>query len=468
MTRTLPHSDEAEAGVLGGIFLRNQALADLPELEVEDFYNHRHKVVFQAMRNLEERSRPIDPVTVENEIARMDKLEAVGGVGFLGELTLRVPTPDNVIHYAEIVRDKHQARRVMVAAGEIAERGYEDDLDLTEYLDGSEARILAATARRSKADDAVPIGRVMRERLRELDAIIGARARGETALTGAPTGVAGLDRKLGGWPFGIVSIVAGRPGMGKTSTAIATAEAAAAAGHGVHVFTLEEPRAMYADRSLARGSGVPAAKIRNGDLRREDLSPITQAVAKLNGWSDRWIIDDRGGLPAREIIRAVRRARSRNRTRVVIVDHLQLVGRSRGLDENAAIEEIVNAFAAAAKDKGPDGELIAWVVLCQLNRKVEERTDRRPQLADLRGSGAIEQSARVVVMQYRGAYYGGDPKPEIDYECSCAPKTPRSACTHGMSPEEFERSVQLLISKNNNGPTGRVWATWDGPTMAVT
>lgn len=465
--RVLPHNLDAEASILGGIMLRNQIIGDLVDLEPGDFYDPRHRLVFAAMRNLEAAAKPIDPVTVETELDRMGKLEAVGGIFFLGELGIRVPTADNVMAYAEIVRNKHHARKVMLVAGEIAERGYDDDMPLEEYLDDSEAAMLEATSRRSKADEAIPIGGVLKQRIREIDAIVGARARGEVAMTGAPTGVPALDRLIGGWQFGIVQILAGRPAMGKTSTACATAEASAEVGYGVHVFTLEEPRSIYADRALSRRSRVAADRIRNGDLQRQDLTPITQAMAGLSKLSDRWIIDDRGGLSAREIIRSVRRHRAKNRTRVVIVDHLQIVGRTRGLDENAALEEIVNAFAAAAKDEDEDGKRIAWVVLCQLNRKVEERTDRRPQLADLRGSGAIEASARMVVAQYRGSYYGSDPKPDIDYDCSCPPKTPAGACSHRPGDDEFRRQVQLIIIKNNTGPTGRIFAEWDAQTMRV-
>src|SRR5262252_10859734 len=148
--RVLPHNVEAEASILGGIILRNDVLTQLDTLEVEDFYDNRHKVVFQAVRNLEATARPIDVVTLENEIAKAGKLEAIGGVAFLGELTLRVPTADNVLAYAEIVTDKHQARKLMLAAGEIAEQGYEDGIEVRDYLDDAEAKIFEVTQRRDK------------------------------------------------------------------------------------------------------------------------------------------------------------------------------------------------------------------------------------------------------------------------------------------------------------------------------
>jgi replicative DNA helicase len=146
----------------------------------------------------------------------------------------------------------------------------------------------------------------------------------------------------------------------------------------------------------------------------------------------------------------------------VIVDYVQLVRRNPRLDENAALDEIMTAFAAAAKE---DDGAIAWLVLSQLNRKVEERADKRPLLSDLRGSGALEERAKVAVGLYRGAYYHAEPQKEIDYDCTCVGRTPASACQHRPTDEEFERQLQLLLLKNNNGRCGRVFATWCGPTM---
>jgi replicative DNA helicase len=261
----------------------------------------------------------------------------------------------------------------------------------------------------------------------------------------------------------VVNLLAARPAMGKSATALAGAEAAAEAGHGVHVFSLEDSWRAYADRNLARRSGVAAERIRQADLQRQDLGPLAAAVAQLKR-HDRWILDERGGLSAQEIIRSVRRHRERLQTRLVVVDYVQLVRRTPRLDENAALDEIVTAFAAAAKD---DGGRIAWLVLSQLNRKVEDRSDKRPQLADLRGSGALEERCKVAVGQYRGAYYGGDPVKDVDYDCSCIGKTPASACPHRPSESDFERQMQLILLKNNNGQTGRVFATWSGPTMEI-
>src|SRR5262245_3648545 len=149
--RVLPHNLDAEASILGGVILRNDVLQQLDTLEVDDFYDHRHKVVFQAIRNLEASARPIDVVTLENEIEKAGKLDAIGGIAYLGELALRVPTADNVIAYAKIVTEKHQARKLMLTAGDILEKGYEDGIEVRDYLDEAEAKIFDVTQSRDKS-----------------------------------------------------------------------------------------------------------------------------------------------------------------------------------------------------------------------------------------------------------------------------------------------------------------------------
>jgi replicative DNA helicase len=461
--RVLPSNTEAEASILGGILLRNTALLELPELEVEDFYDNRHKVVFQAIRNLDNKSRPIDVVTLEDEIQKSGKLDAIGGIAFLGELTLRVPTVDNMVSYAEIVTDKARARRLMLAASEVLERGYDPDLDVREYLDKSEIRILAATARKSSGDGPSTVAQIVKRRVAELDDIAGRRARGEQALTGCPTGIKALDVLLGGYPFGLLSLVAARPAMGKSAFARGAAEAAADVDYGVHVFTLEDSKTTYGDRCISGRTGIPATKIRQADLTRHEASKLVAGVAQLQRY-DRWLIDDRGELSAQDIIREVRRHRTRLKTRLVIVDYVQLVARKSGMDENAALTEIMGAFAAAAKD---DGGRIAWLIVSQLNRKLEERPDKRPLMSDLRGSGSLEEKVKVAIGLYRGAYYYPEAKKEIDFDCWCAAGTPPNACTHRPSSEEFTRQMQLLLLKCNQGQTGRIFASWDGPTMTM-
>jgi replicative DNA helicase len=227
--RPLPHNIDAEASILGGIVLRNELLAELDTLEIDDFYHHQHKVVFEAMRNLEARSQPIDVVTLDAEIQRRGKSDAIGGIAFLGELALRVPTADNVIAYAAIVQGKRRARDLIIAASEIVRRGYDDNLDVDEYLNDALASRVEVRSRQSR-QRARRAGEMVKARIKELEERAAAKARGEVIHNGIPTGIAELDAAIGGYPFGDLVILAARPGMGKTAMAMSTVDAATAAG----------------------------------------------------------------------------------------------------------------------------------------------------------------------------------------------------------------------------------------------
>src|ERR1700753_564247 len=233
--RGLPQHLGAEPSILGGIILRNEVLTNLDTLEVDDFYDHRHKVVFQAVRALEAGSRPIDVVTLEAGIQKQGKLEASGGISFLGELAARVPTPDNVYAYAEIVSDRHQARKLMLASGEILEKGYEDGLEVRDYLDDAEAKIFEVTQRKDKSGPE-PLKGLVKKVFSSLDE----RFKAEGGITGVPTGFADLDLKTAGLQPTELVILAARPAMGKTSFAMSVAQnAATAGGWPCLVFSLE-------------------------------------------------------------------------------------------------------------------------------------------------------------------------------------------------------------------------------------
>lgn len=462
--RLLPHSLEAEASVLGGVLIRNEVLGQLDTLEAEDFYDHRHKVVFQAMRNLERARRPLDVVTVEAEIEKVGKLEAIGGVAFLGELVLRVPTVDNVLAYAEIVADKSRIRRLALVAGDLMQRAYETDLEVDEYFGEALRRI--GELDRAKPDDAKPIGDVVKRRVREIEDLARAKQAGKPVHSGVPTGIAKLDAMLGGYPLGDLVVLAARPAMGKTAMALAAIDAATAAGFGVHVFASEGGWRMFADRCISRASSIPAQRLRAGDLSgSSDYDGIALAMVKYHHRSDRWLLDSRASLTALEIIRCVRRHKERLGTKLVVIDYITMLKRPRGLehDENAALDATITALAQAAVDDD-----IAYLVLAQLNRKVEERNDKRPVMSDLRGSGALEERPRVIVSPYRGSYYSAEPRVGVDYECTCGASSVRGqACRCVPDRAAFERMAQVLILKNSNGATGAVDAEWNPSTTEI-
>jgi replicative DNA helicase len=435
--RVLPHNLDAEASILGGILLRNDVLTQLDTLEVEDFYDHKHKVVFQAIRNLEAAARPIDVVTLENEIAKSGKLEAIGGVAFLGELTLRVPTADNVLAYAEIVTDKHQARKLMLAAGEISERGYEDGLEVRDYLDDAEAKIFEVTQRRDKTGPE-PLKGLVKKVFSSLDE----RFKAEGGITGVPTGFVDLDTKTAGLQPTELVILAARPAMGKTSFAMSVAQNAATvasnSGWPCLVFSLEMSSTQLAERMLCSEARVDSSALRRGQLQRQDMTNLTYAAATLSRAPI--LIDDTPALSLRELRARARRFRSNRelfgdkKFGLIVIDYLQLM---RGSPQAAKasreqeISEISRGLKALAK------ELHCPVLaLSQLNRSLEQRTDKRPQLSDLRESGAIEQDADVIFFIYRDVIYNKD--------------------------TDNPHVAEIIIGKNRHGATGTVETHFEG------
>lgn len=458
--RTLRHNADAECSVLGGVILRNDLLVELDRLETNDFYVPAHRVVWEAIRNLEAKQKPIDVVTLEHEIERAGKLEAIGGIALLGELALKVPTAENVVHYAEIVQQLARVRALTMLAGDLLEKSFDADADADELI----AMAVAAVGKLDsvRRDDTATVGDIVKHRVRELEKQWADRADGKTVWNGAPTGIANLDRRIGGYPFGDVTILAARPAMGKTAQAAAATEATSEAGFGVHVFASEGGRQMYADRAIARRAGISVEKLRAGELTRDQASAVTLAMMWYS-YRPNWKVDVVGGLTAHDIVRRVRKWAPKNKTRLVVVDYLNVLARDPRKSENEALEEIVNVFGQAAPNHD-----IAWLLLAQLNRKVEERVDKRPVMSDLRGSGALEQVARVVVSPFRGSYYYETPKQDIDYECPpSAGCVGGEKCPHMPNAEQFAALAQILLLKNNNGMTGRVFANWIPETMVL-
>src|SRR5215468_2141097 len=385
--RVLPHNLDAEASILGGILLRNDVLTQLDTLEVEDFYDHKHKVVFQAIRNLEATARPIDVVTLENEIAKAGKLDAIGGIAFLGELTLRVPTADNVLAYAEIVTDKHQARKLMLAAGEISEKGYEDGLEVRDYLDDAEAKIFEVTQRRDKSGPE-PLKGLVKKVFSSLDE----RFKAEGGITGVPTGFTDLDLRTAGLQPTELVILAARPAMGKTSFTMSLAQNAAT-GNGrwpCLVFSLEMSSTQLAERMLCSEARVDSSALRRGQLQRQDMTNLTYAANTLS--KAPILIDDTPALSLRELRARARRFRSNKE-----------LFKGKNPSREQEISEISRGLKSLAKEL--DCPVLA---LSQLNRSLESRTDKRPMLSDLRESGAIEQDADLIMFIYRDVVYNKD------------------------------------------------------------
>ncbi len=435
-SRVLPHSLEAEASVLGGILLRNEVLTMLDTLEADDFYDPKHKAVFAAMRRLEELADPIDEVTLENELSRTGELGAIGGLAFLGRLAMKVPTADNAAYYARIIQDKSTARKLMVAASEISARGYEDYGEVQDFLDEAEAKIFEVTQRKETAGPQ-PIKGLIKEVFNSLDE----RFAAADGITGVPTGFADLDQRTAGLQPTELIILAARPAMGKTSLALTIAQNSADPEHGswpVLVFSLEMSSTQLAERMLCSEAGVDSTALRRGQLQRQDMTNLTYAAAKLSNAPI--LIDDTPALSLRELRARSRRFRANKdlfrdrKCGLIVVDYLQLMRgsqRARGGSREQEISEISRGLKSLAKELG-----CPVLALSQLNRSLESRTDKRPQLSDLRESGAIEQDADVILFIYRDVIYNED--------------------------TEDPNVAEIILGKNRHGATGTIKTRFEG------
>jgi replicative DNA helicase len=434
-SRVLPHNLEAEASVLGGILLRNDVLTTLDTLEDEDFYDPKHRLVFAAMRELEQRARPIDEITLEEELSRSGKLDAIGGLAFLSSLALKVPTADNAAHYAEIIQDKHAARRLMLAASEIAAKGYEDYGDVKDYLDEAETKVFEVTQRDTKSGPE-PIKGLVKSVFSSLDE----RFQSAGGVTGVPSGFHDLDQRTAGLQPTELIILAARPAMGKTSFALSLAQnAATEGGWPVLVFSLEMSGVQLAERLLCSEARVDSTNLRRGQLQRQDMTNLTYAANTLS--KAPILIDDTPALTIREV-----RARTRRfvATRalfgekkfgLVVVDYLQLMRGSANTRKSGSREQEISEISRGLKSLAKEVNCPV-LALSQLNRGLESRTDKRPMLSDLRESGAIEQDADLILFIYRDVIYNKD--------------------------TENDKIAEVIIGKNRHGATGTVETLFEG------
>ena len=466
--RILPHNVNAEASVLGGVLLRRAAL-DAPAvaaLEVPDFYSPKHQAAWMAIRNLEATSQPIDAVTVEVELQRLGKLDAVGGLAFLGELMLSPPGLDHVADYAALVGKLSTRRKVIQATADVLDRLYAADED-DEDLNGEAAKVFALSSitkvEVKSSTSARTMGQIVKKRIGQLVELDEARARGEKPITGIPSGIAALDAKIGGYQRGIVTLIGGRPGMGKSSTMLAGCMAATAAGHGVHVFAFEDGEESLADRAMSAASGVPATAIRAFDIRQGEMRQLGEAMNSIMARKT-WLVEDRPSLYVDDICRAVLRDLVANGTEEVVIDYVQLLKGPRGnryrpSEREQEISDIGTELMKFARDHN-----LAVLLGSQLNRDCERRDDKRPVKSDMRGSGTLEERAKAVVLLYRGSE-NGPAVQGVDEQYVNADGYP---CT-GYLPldDEWAEVIELILDKNSNGPTGRVRAHWHGPTMRV-
>lgn len=421
LDRLPPQDIEAEKCVLGSIFLDNAAILKVVELLTpEDFYRQAHAAIFRTMLDLFNRNEPIDLVTVHAALKERELLEQVGGAAYLAELAHFVPTAANVTYYANIVREKSILRRLIRVSTEIASRCYEAVEPVDDLLEEAERAIFEVRAQGSRRSF-FPIKEVIKDAVLQIEHLHQKRQE----VTGVPTGFYEFDRLTAGLQNSDLIIVAGRPSMGKTSFALNVAQhAAVEEGIPVAIFSLEMSREQLAMRMLCAEARVDAQAVRTGKLSDADWQRLTYAANRLS--KAPIFIDDTPAISVLELRAKARRLMAEHGLGLIIIDYLQLMrGRERRERREQEISEISSSLKAMAKELN-----VPVMALSQLNRRVEERPDKRPQLSDLRESGAIEQDADVIIFIYRDEVYRKD------------------------SPEKG--IAELIIGKQRNGPTGVV------------
>ena len=417
--RTLPHNHEAERTVLGAVLVDNQAFNSAAEvLKREDFYRDSHRRIFDAMAALAERSQPIDLVTLKDELVRESALEAVGGAAYLGALLDGVPRITSVEHWSRIIKEKAVLRNLIHAGNRIVQSCYEGEDEAAVLLDQAEKSIFDIAERRIRAGF-ISMREIVKQSFRTIDQL----SQSKDVVTGLATGFVDIDEMTSGLQKGELVIVAARPAMGKTSFCLNIAQhVAMRVGQTVGLFSLEMSKEQLALRFLCADARVDAHRLRTGKLNEKDWARLAKAYNDLA--QSRIFIDDSATVSPLEMRAKCRRLKAEHGLGLVIVDYLQLVT-SAGRSENRQQElsAISRSMKGLAKELG-----VPVIALSQLSRAPEARTDRRPQLSDLRDSGAIEQDADIVMFIYR----------EEEYKPS----------------DENRGLAEIIIGKQRNGPTG--------------
>jgi replicative DNA helicase len=418
-----PQSIDAEMSILGAVLIDEEIMADAAEIvKAADFYDKRHQVVFTAMTRLYEHHKPVDLLTLTEELKKKDQLELVGGSAYLTELTNYVPTAAHAEAYAELVAQKAVRRRLIKASAEISEMGFDEETTTQELLEKAEAELFSVSDQSLK-QDLVSIESILTESFDRLEEL----HRNKGQLRGIRTGYRDLDSMTAGLQRSDLIILAARPAMGKTTLVTNLAyNVATIAKLPVLFFSLEMSKEQLIDRMLSDASGVDSWNIRTGNLSDDDFSKISEAMGEMA--EAPIFIDDTPGLSVLEMRTKARRAAHDQPLGLIVVDYLQLMQATGSYAGNRVqeVSEISRGLKLIARELN-----VPLIALSQLSRSVESRTPPIPQLADLRESGSIEQDADIVSFIYRPGYYEPD-NPEV------------------------QNITDLIIAKHRNGPVGKV------------
>ncbi len=429
--RALPHSLEAEQGLLGSMLIAPAEVMDdcAQRITAEAFYQPSHQTIFALLVELWDKQQPADIITLTQALRERKQLEAVGGPPYITSLIDFTPTAANASYYLDIVKEKHTLRRIIATCTDCAARAYDDAGEVNVLLDEVERNVLAINEDRVKE---VP---KMKDQVMQAIETIEQLYDRKGAITGLPTGFAEIDRMTSGLHGAEMIVIAARPSMGKTAFAMNIAEhVAIQAKHAVAIFSLEMSSQQLVQRLLCSRARVNLQKIRDGFLSERDFPNLTNAASKL---ADSEIyIDDTSGLSILELRAKARRLKQKHNIELIVIDYLQLLrSPSKRAQDNRQIEiaEISSGIKALAKELN-----IPIIVLAQLNRNPEARAGGKPRLSDLRESGSIEQDADLVGLLVRSEYYAEDEEAK----------------------EETRGEAELIIAKQRNGPVGEVKLTF--------
>ncbi|MCK4870709.1 MAG: replicative DNA helicase [Gammaproteobacteria bacterium] len=411
------HSIESEQAVLGSLLIDNEIMDEL-DLKVDDFANSANRIIFETMIAMGNEGMPYDVISLYSTLG--DRGNEIGGMGYLGNI-IRAVAPQNASAYAKIIKDKAKLRKLARIGSEMVERAHSNETTV-DIIDFAQSEVL--TLDEDQEINVMTVTEILPIVVDSLDE----RYQNGGELSGLSTGFADLDKITTGLHDGDLVIVAGRPSSGKTTIASNIARHAALEGKSALFFSLEMPKDQIVNREIAAIGSIEFSKIRSGKMEDTDWPRMTSAVSQLN--QKRLLIDDSPGLTVNQIRSRARKTKKQHGLSLIVVDYLQLM-EGRGDNRTQQIEMISRGLKGLAKELG-----VPVIALSQLNRSLEQRTNKRPMMSDLRDSGAIEQDADLILFVYRDEVYNED------------------------SPDKG--TAEIIIAKQRNGPIGKVRLVFQG------
>ena len=419
--KILPQSLEAEQAVLAAMFNDKDAILEvIPLLRETDFYRHDHGVLYATMRSMNEQGVPIDLVTITAQLDKDGNLEKAGGITYVAQIANSIGSASNIVHYANIVKEKAVLRDLISISGNIANRSYDDAEDIEKILDDAERMVLEISQKRARSG-LTPVSEVIDNTLTTLEIL----SQKKEGLTGVTSGFIDLDRMTSGWQKSDFIILAARPAMGKTAFALNMAQnAAMATKEPVAIFSLEMSKEQLVNRMISSMAEIDQQTLRNGRIYGEDWVRLVNAIAPLA--EAPVFIDDTPAISVREVRAKARRLKAEHGLAMIIIDYLQLMGSTGRIESRQQeVSQISRSLKALARELD-----VPIIALSQLSRSVEQGTEKKPSLSHLRESGSLEQDADIVMFIYRDEYYNED--------------------------SDKKGQAEIIIAKHRNGATGSV------------